>query len=163
MKNNSNPQIVVRLFELSKNKLAYNYYPKPFKKEYIWLSNILNDGLRQVEREFSDAFRKAIGEYKQTLEKEGKGFGWFHNAENLIWIRTQYNQLKYAIYGDVWEDLVFRAELGNEAYKDLIMQIDRTVLMSPEELKHHEEEWASVPREILDELLKEEQNSKNKC
>ncbi len=157
MKDNSNLQIVKRLLELSKNQLDYSTFPKPFKEEYIWLSNLLNDALSVARKEFSEAFQKAVGDYKGSLA-EGKGYGWFHNSENLVWKQTKVKQIQYAIYGDEIGEIKFNEELGNAAYKDLIMQIDRTVLMTEKELKLHNKEMSVVMKKIIDEILKEEKN-----
>lgn len=161
---NSNLQIVQRLLELSKNRMeGYTLFPRPFKKEQIWLSNVLNDSLNLMEAEFNRKFQEIVGHYKSSL-KEGKGYGWFHSPEKLAWGRMQINQLSYAIYGDKFthKELEFKEELGNDAYREFICQIDRTVLMTPKELKEHNEQINRMAKEILDEILAEEKEKKDK-
>lgn len=156
-----NLKIISRLVELSKNELHYSQMPQPYNKEYIFLANHLNAAIVNLEYEFQDAFRYAVGKYKQSLGESTTGFGWFHEPEKLIYIRMQINQLKYAIYGaEFAHDLIFKEELGSGAYKDLIEQIDRTVLMTPEEKKSYEEEINKIGMEVIKELLAEEKKIK---
>lgn len=164
-KEDSNLNIIKRLLELGRNQMdGYTLFPRPYKEEQIWLANILSDSLRRKEADFAEVFRTAVGHYKSSL-KEGKGYGWFHGAEKLVWAKMQINQLMYAIYGDerftaTMQDLRFNEELGKDAYRDLICQIDRTVLMTPEELERHNEECNRMAMEILDEIKKEEEEKK---
>lgn len=135
--------------------MDYSLQPKSFKEEYIFLANVLNEALRRYEVDFSETFQKAVGNYKSTLA-QGKGYGWFHAPENLVWKNTRINQLKYAIYGDTFVHIItFNKQLGKEAYKDLIEQIDRTVLMTPEELEVYRKECNDLAAEILEELKNE--------
>lgn len=159
---NSNLEIVSRLLELSKNQIEFNVFPKECREEYIFLSNVLNDSVKKLEWEFAECFKRAVGNYKQSLLM-GNGFGWFHNPEELVWIKMQINQLLYTIYGERFiHEIKFKSELGNEAYLDLINQIDRTVLMTSEELQKHNEEIDKMSKEILDEILREESESQTK-
>jgi len=153
---NSNLKIVSRLLELSKNQIDYSEFPKECRKEHIYLANVLNDSVKKLEWEFAECFKRAVGNYKQTLAK-GKKFGWFHKPEELVYIKMQINQLLYAIYGERFiHEIKFKPELKNEAYLDLINQIDRTVLMTSKELKKHNEEINKMAKEIMDEILREE-------
>lgn len=161
---NSNLAIVKRLLELGKNQPGYNEkrpsFPRPYKEEQIWLSNILTDSLQNEEREFKEKFANIVNEYKRTL-REKKTYGWFHGADSLEWSMVHINQLKYAIYGDVFErPLEFKQSLGNEAYKDFIEQIDRTVLMTPAQLKKHNQEINRISNDILKEILEEKKTKK---
>lgn len=160
MQEDSNLHIVKRLAELAKNPLDYSVYPKPFRQEHIFLANWLNDALRQEEREFAEKFQRAVGKYKSTLS-EGKGYGWFHNDENLCWSFMTIQQLKYVIYGEKFtlRQIKFNKALGNLAYKDLIEQIDRTALMTDEELKAHNEECNRIAEEVMMEILAEEKRA----
>lgn len=163
MKRVDNLKIVQRLVEICKNELQYDVYPKPFKEEHIFLSNELNYALVAREREFNETFKQCVGKYKSTLEKNKK-YGWFNSPENLIWKYMYINQLKYIIYGERYsdKDLVFREELKEMAYLDLINQIDRTALMTEKELKEHQEKCNAMAMEILEELLKEEKEKEIK-
>ena len=163
MENNSNINIVSRLLELSKNKLDYSVLPKPYKEEHIFLANILNHALVNLEREFNDKFKIAVMSYKETLSGKGRfkksKHGYFYNHENLLYINMQINQLKYAIYGDRFvHELKWNEHLGQKAYKDLIEQIDRTVLMEPDELRKHNKNVNKIANEILQEILNEKKN-----
>ena len=162
MSENSNIQIVQRLLELAKNPLDYSASPKNFKQEHIFLSNVLNDSKARMEREFNEAFKEIVGQYKRTL-KEGKGYGWFHDPEKLEWKQNYINQVDYAIYGDKFtrKQLKFNEKLKNKAYKDFIEQIDRTALMTPIQLKKHNEQCNKIAKEIMAEILAEEK-TKNK-
>ena len=160
MEENSNLKIVQRLLELSKNTLDYSVHPQEFKKEYIFLANVLNDSLDRLRHEFADAFKQIVGQYKNSL-KEGKGYGWFHSPEKLEWIQTYINQLDYAVYGEKFtRQLKFKSELKNKAYKNFIEQIDRTVLMTPTQLKKHNAQCNKIAKEIMDEILAEEKKQK---
>jgi hypothetical protein len=151
----SNVHIVQRLLELAKNPLEYSTSPKHFKKEHMFLSNVLSDSLRKHEDEFAKAFKYAVGTYKSNLA-ENKEYGWFNDPSQLEFINTYINQLKYAIYGDQFErKLKFNNKLGKEAYKDFICQIDRTVLMTPKELEKHNKQVNKIAGDILAEILKE--------
>jgi hypothetical protein len=158
MHSDNNFQIVKRLAELAKNQLVYNALPRPVKEEYVFLSNMFQYGYAHAEQQFNEKFKLCVGNYKHTLEKEGKGFGWFHDADKLIWLRMRMNQFSYIIYGDdfIRDELVFKRELGNDAYRDLIEQIDRTVLMTPEEIKTMHEEMGLMMNDILNEVLENE-------
>jgi len=161
---NSNLAIIQRLLELGKNQLGYNEkrpsFPRPYKEEQIWLSNILTDSLRNEEREFNEEFQKIVARYKMTFALK-KGYGWFQNAEKLEWLNTKINQLKYIIYGDVFErPIEFNPSLGNKAYKDFIEQIDRTVLMTPAQLKKHNQQINKISKDILKEILEEKKTKK---
>ncbi len=153
-----NLKIVERLLEIVKNELDYSHFPKPFKQEYMFLSNVLSDAKRKRENEFNEAFKEIVGQYKQTLAKEG--YGWFRAPEKLCWLRVYINQLDYAIYGgkDHYDqkELFFNEKLKEGAYLDFINQIDRTALMTSEELKIHNEECNRIGLEILNEILAEE-------
>jgi len=152
-----NLSIVQRLLELSRNKMDYTLLPKSFKEEYIFLANVLHCAKKDYQQKFNDAFRDAVSYYKRNLEESGT-HGWWNNPEELVYIQMQINQIDYIIYGgDVIEqkELKFREELKEEAYKDLILQIDRTVLMSDEELKEFNAEVNRLSIEICDELLAE--------
>lgn len=156
MKDNSNLQIVKRLLELSKNQLEYSEFPKAYNKEHIFLANVLNDARQSLEREFADAFKIAVGRYKASLEKSGE-FGWFHKPEELVYLQMQIDQLKYAVYGESSvREIKFNESLGKAAYKDLIEQIDRTVLMNEKELEKFRAECERLSAEVLDEILAEE-------
>ncbi len=151
----SNLHIVQRLLELAKNQIEYNVYPKHYKEEHIFLSNMLSDSLRKHEDEFARKFQEAVGQYKGSLRD--KTYGWFHSPEKLVWLNMEINQLKYAIYGERFvHELNFNEDLGNDAYRDFICQINRTVLMTPEELKIHNDEVNKLSMEILQEILAEE-------
>jgi len=153
---NSNLKIVSRLLELAKNPIDYSVFPKEYKEENIFLANVLNDSVKKLEWEFAECFKRIVGNYKESLSLN-KGFGWFHRPEEIVWIRMQINQLLYAIYGERFvHEIKFNKELGDEAYLDLINQIDRTVLMTPEEVEKLNEEIGRLSKEILDEILQEE-------
>lgn len=155
MENNDNLLIIKRLIEIAKNPLTYSEFPKSYKEEYIFLPNILNSAIKDLENEFNEAFKYAVGNYKLTLE-QNKGYGWFHNPSKLVYIKTRINQLKYIIYGDrCVNEIKFNEDLGNEAYKDLILQIDRSVLMSSEEKIEYYKQLEEISRELIDEILKD--------
>jgi hypothetical protein len=146
---------------LSKNKLEYTVIPKECKSEYIFLSNVINYALVNLEREFDDKFKYAVGNYKQSKKESKKKYGWFHGYENLLYIDMQINQLKYVIYGDKFvRQLKWNEELGDAVYEDLIKQIDPTVLMTPKQLKDHNNRISKMAKEIMDEILAEENNNK---
>ncbi len=156
----SNLKIVQRLLELAKNQPGYNeerpLFPKSYDTEQIWLANVLNDSRNIMEREFKEEFQRVVAQYKMTL-KEGKGYGWFHSPEKLEWIKMQINQLKYVVYGEEYiREIKFNDSLKNKAYKDFIEQIDRTVLMTPAQLKKHDAEINRISKEVMAEILKEE-------
>lgn len=91
-----------------------------------------------------------------NLEKDGK-YGWFHSPEKLEWIGMQINQLKYVVYGEEFtRTLKFNKELGKDAYRDFICQVDRTVLMSDDELRAHNLELERISFEVANEILKQE-------
>lgn len=153
----SNLEIVARLIEIAKNQLEYSTFPKQFKDEYIFIADVFTDSIKEHEREFDTAFQKAVGNYKSTLAQDGKGFGWFHSPEKLEWINMRINQMKYIVYGDRFtREIKFNKALGKDAYKDMIEQIDRTVLMSEEEKKAHYEHYCMLSKEIKAKILKEE-------
>jgi hypothetical protein len=153
---NDNLKIVERLFEMAKNELHYSEFPKAYNKEHIFLANYLNCAATDLEREFNDTFKYAVGNYKNSL-KEGKKYGWFHSPEKLIYINMQLNQIRYAVYGERHvRELVFKKELGNAAYKDLINQIDCTVLMTDIQKKKHMDKCNKMAKKIMAEILKEE-------
>jgi hypothetical protein len=154
MRSTENLKILSRLLEIAKNPLEYSLYPKPFKEEHIFLANHLNEARQRLEVEFNNAFKKAVGAYKSTLKEHG--FGYFHSPETLVYIRMQINQISYVVYGDYVHEIKFNEDLGKAAYKDLIEQIDRTVLMTPAQLKKHTAECNRISKEIIDEILKEE-------
>lgn len=155
----TNFQIVQRLFELSKNRLDYSPEPKGYKDAYLWLANYLNCAIKDLEREFNDKFAYAVSIYTMNLREQGHG--WFYEPETLVYKRAQINQLIYAVYGErSVSEISFKKELGSDAYRDLIEQIDRTVLMSEEEKKAHDAQCAAFAREIIDEILAEEQAEK---
>lgn len=161
----SNLEIVQRLLELSKNERCFSndVYSVDFKKEHIFLSNILNYALVNAEREFNEKFKMCVNQYKGNLKNSKDGFGWFHSPENLIYQNAYINQIKYAIYGDRFIHVYsFKKELGKEAYKDLILQIDATVLMTPKELAAHQKRCNELAKEIIDEMLAEEKLANNK-
>lgn len=156
----SNLGILKRLLEIAKNPLDWSVYPKSYKEEHLFLANVINDSIRVHEREFAEAFQQAVGSYKQSLEK-GAGYGWFHEPEKLVWINTQLNQLKYAVYGERFvHEIRFNEGLSKAAYKDLIEQIDRTALMTEEQLMQHRAECNKLSQEIVDEMLKEIEKEK---
>ena len=159
---NENLDIIKRLIEIAKNPLDYSTFPKPFKEEHIFLSNELSEALKYRQREFDEYFQKCVGNYKSTLENEGKGYGWFHSPEKLIWKHTYVNQLHYIIYGDRYTDreLVFREELKTDAYKDLILQVSGIALMTDEELVIHNEKSNELVKSIMEEILAEEKLKK---
>jgi len=159
MEENSNLKIVQRLLELSRNEPGYNeerpMFPREYKQEQIWLANILSDSLHKEERNFKAIFTMAVAEYKMNLKK-GKGYGWFNSgtAEKLEWSNTHINQMTYAIYGERFErPLRFKSSLKNKAYKDFINQIDRTVLMTPRQLKKHNSDINRISKELVKEIL----------
>jgi len=154
---NSNLQIIQRLLELGKNPYGtYELFPQGFKTEYMFLSNVLSDGLARMEWEFTEKFKTAVNSYKQSKKASGKKYGWFHSPENLVWCNTYINQIKYAIYGDSFiHEIKFNPELKEKAYLDLINQIDRTALMTPYQLKKHNAECNRMSLEILEELTAE--------
>ncbi len=155
MRKNDNIEIVQRMLEIGKNDLDYSVFPKPFKEEHIFLSNVLSDALRKEETDFNEDFKKAVGEYKRNLKE--KGWGWFYAPEKLIWSNTIINQLKYVIYGDRFiREYKFNETLGKGAYKDLINQIDRTALMSERQKKALNKRTSKLAMDILNELLEEE-------
>ncbi len=156
----SNIKIVERLLELVKNGLEYSLRPKGYMTEHMFLANVLNDSLHRMELEFKDKFRNVVAEYKRNLSK-GE-YGWFHKYDDLEWLNTYMNQVKYAVYGkDYIREIKFDDSLGKDAYRDFICQIDRTALMSPEELKAHNEELERISAEVVEEILKESKH-KNK-
>ncbi len=159
MDKSSNMQIMKRLLEIAKNPKGSIGDVLPFKEQYIFLSNILNVALNDYEKEFDEMFNTAVNQYKNTLANEGKGYGWFHSVDNLLYVSMQISQLKYIIYGEEsasLRDYTFNEELKEGAYKDFIEQVDRTVLMTPEELKKHNEKINRLSLDILEEILKEE-------
>ena len=156
-----NLQIIQRLLEIGKNPLVISLVPKDFKEEHIFLANILNYALTNMEREFNENFKKAVAQYKGSL-KEEKGYGWFHNPENLVYENMYINQLKYIIYGERFVSTIkFKEELGKKAYLDLINQIDRTALMTPAQLKKHNAACNRIANDILKEILAEEKKKKS--
>lgn len=156
----SNMEIVLRLMEMAENKLEYSAFPKPYKEEHLFLANHLNAALKLMETRFDEHFQHAVERYKTTIG-ENKGYGWFENVENLIFENAHINQLKYAIYGEEYvHEYKFNMELGNDAYRDLILQIDRTVFMTASEKRQYEDELNKISLGVLDELLKEEKNKK---
>lgn len=156
MKKNDNLEIITRLLELARNPLEYSVFPKEYKQEYVFLANVINDSISRLEHEFDEAFKYAVGRYKSSL-KEDKGYGWFHSPEKLIWINTQLNQLRYAVYGERHvRELKWNEHLGDMAYRDLLDQIDRTVFMTPDELKEFNEKINQMALEVLNEILEEE-------
>lgn len=149
---NDNLDIVKRLLELSRNQLEYSSFPKPWNEEHMFLSNHLNEARHRIELEFNEALGKAVSAYKASLKE--REFGWFHAPEKLVYLRMQINQLIYAVYGNKYiHEIKFNKALGDEAYKDLIEQIDRTLLMTPLELEKHNEELNLLSRQISDEML----------
>jgi len=157
METTENLKIVQRLLELAKNELEYSTYPKPFKEEHIFLPNVLNSALKDLENEFSEKFKRCVGAYKSTLKEQKKGYGWFHSPENLIYINMKINQLKWVVYGDRFvREIRFNEELGNKAYKDLIDQIDCTVLMSETKRKAHAKKCNEMAIRIVNEILEKE-------
>ncbi len=152
----TNLQIVQRLLELSRNELSYSIFPQPYDKEYIFLANVINDSRKILDHEFAEAFQQAVGQYKSSLAKNKK-YGWFNKPERLIWINMQKNQLNYAVYGERHvRELKFNADLGNMAYKNLIEQIDCTVLMSAKQKKEHLKKCDAMLLEIIKEIETED-------
>ncbi len=117
-----NLQIIQRLLELGKNPLILTGdLPGDFKKEHLFLCNILQYAVVNLEREFNDAFRHAVNVYKVNLSDPKHGYGFFHNAENLLYLNMQINQIKYAIYGEKFIHVYkFNEDLKELAYKDLL-------------------------------------------
>lgn len=153
---NGNLQIVQRLLELSTNTVKWSVYPNDYNKEHLYLSNILNYAAHSLENEFSECFKKAVGEYTSSL-KENKRYGWFYSPDKLVWKRTQINQITYAIYGkDYVHEIKFNEHLGKAAYKDLINQVDRTALMTPAQIRLHELKCNKIAKKIVDKILAEE-------
>lgn len=161
MNKTENLQILERLLKLAKNSIEYNVMPQSYDKEYIFLPNILQYALVNLEREFNDRFQYCVNHYKMNL-KEGKNkHGWFSSPEKLIWINMQINQLKFAIYGERHtRELVFNEKLKEAAYLDLINQIDCTVLMTSKQLEKHNRECNKMAMDILNEILEEEKQNK---
>ena len=161
MEDTHNLQIVQRLVELATNTLDYSLFPKPYKEQYIFLANVINDSLSKIESEFNKEFERIVSCYKETLSGKGRfpktKFGWFHNPEKIVYINTQMNQLRYAIYGERHvREIKFNEKLKNRAYKDLIQQIDCTVLMTPTQLKTHQSKCSAIAKRVMSEILKEE-------
>jgi hypothetical protein len=155
---NQNLHIVERMLEIAKNTMEFSIYPKTFKEEHIFLSNILNDSKQKIQVEFDAEFKKAVGQYKLTL-KEKKGYGWFHSPERIVWLKTRLNQLTYIIYGENYiKEIIFNDKLGDKAYKDLINQIDSTALMNTAQLKKHNADIARISKDIMKEILADEKN-----
>ncbi len=162
MNKTENLQILERLLKLAKNSIAGDgIMPNSYYKEYIFLSNILNHALVNLENKFNDQFKYCVSIYKMNL-KDGKNkYGWFHDPEKLIWTNMQMNQLKFAIYGEGHtKELIFNEDLKESAYLDLINQIDCTVLMTPKELEKHNKECNKIALDILSEILAEEKQNK---
>jgi hypothetical protein len=155
---NTNLEIVKRLLELSRNQLEYSLFPKNFKEEHIFLPNVLNIAMTHYQQQFDKAFREAVGEYKSKLS-EGK-YGWFHKPEELVWLRMEMNQIRYAIYGSTLTEIKFNKSLGESAYKDLIEQIDRTVLMTPKELEAFWAEINEISKQVIAEIEQEQKGNK---
>lgn len=157
MNENSNLNIVKRLALLSQNQVEYNEFPRAYNEEYIFLANWLNSAARDAENDFNKTFQYAVGNYKSTLKESGKGYGWFHNAGNLVHQANTLDQIHYAIYGERHiRGIRWNAQLKNMAYKDLIEQIDRTVLMTEAQLKKHRATCNKLAKKIMDEILAEE-------
>jgi hypothetical protein len=150
----SNLRIVERLLELSKNPMEYSVFPKECRKEYIFLSNVLNDALNCAEHEAEKSFKQAVQYYKNSLD-DGSEYGWFHKPEDLVWNYNKIDQITYAIYGEKHiRNIVWNDQLGKGAYKDLIEQIDKTVIMSEKEKKDHYKAISRISKELVKEILK---------
>ena len=161
MNNTDNLKIVQRVLELAGNRLEYTVHPKTFKEEHIFLANVLNTSLSKLQDEFDKEFKKIVLTYKETLSGKGRfpksRLGWFHDPEKIIWINMQMNQLRYAIYGEEYtREIVYKPQLKARAYKDLIQQIDCTVLMTPAELKKHMAQCNKIAKDVVNKILKEE-------
>ena len=144
---NNNLEILKRLSEMCKNVFSYDYnINKDYKKEYIFLSNILNTASDVLEREFQYELQRVLNTYNQTLSIHGIGY---FDVERLIHLHTQINQLSYIIYGSEQSNLVFKKELGDLAYKDLLDQIDVTLLMSFEEKIKYNNKIESIVRDMF--------------
>jgi len=162
MNRTQNLQIIERLLKLAKNSIGGDgIMPLRYDKEYIFLANILNHALVNLENKFNDRFKYCVSIYKMNLKESKNKYGWFHKPEELIWTNMQINQLKFAIYGEsLTRELVFVKELKEAAYLDLINQIDPTVLMTPKELEKHTKECNKIALDILNEILAEEKQNK---